>query len=159
MAISGIPTTAGNDTVVVTAPGIYGDSYIYGGDGIDKMIIDWSSLTNDIVCLEDWYGYRYFADDFFNSVRFEGFESVTFQGGSGSDDLRGTGGNDELYGNAGDDNLSGGLGADVLDGGGWCRPLVGGLQFPAEAGGGGVARCCCGGLLHRGRHWSQDQER
>lgn len=117
MAISGIPTTAGNDTVVVTAPGIYGGSYIYGGDGIDKMIIDWSSLTNDIVCLEDWYGYRYFADDFFNSVRFEGFESVTFQGGSGSDDLRGTGGNDELYGNAGDDNLSGGLGADVLDGG------------------------------------------
>lgn len=115
MAITGTPTTAGDDTVTVVAPGIH--DYIDAGTGTDKMIINWSALTNDIVWLGSWGTGHRFTDDFFNTVGFHNFESVTFQGGSGGDDLRTTNGNDELYGNAGDDNLYSGLGADVVDGG------------------------------------------
>lgn len=115
MAITGTPTTSGNDTVNVIAPGSH--DYIDGYEGTDKMIINWSALTNDIVWLGGWGTGHRFTDDFFNTVGFHNFESVTFQGGSGSDDLRTTNGNDELYGNAGDDNLYSGLGADVVDGG------------------------------------------
>ncbi len=112
MSISGTPTV-GNDNITVTAPGT---DYVDGLAGTDNLTIDWSSLTHDIAWWGGW-GQGRFTDDFFNTVAFNNFETVTFKGGSGNDDLRTTNGNDQLFGNAGDDNLSSGLGADIIDGG------------------------------------------
>lgn len=112
MSTIGTPTN-GNDNITVQPPGA---DYVNGLLGSDVLTIDWSTLTEDIRFVGGWNN-REFTDDFFSTVGFVNFESVTFKGGSGSDDLRTTDGNDQVYGNAGDDILHSGLGADLVDGG------------------------------------------
>ncbi len=112
MSIIGTPTN-NDDNITVQPPG---SDYINGLAGNDLLTIDWSTVTEDIRFLGGWNN-REFTDDYFSTVGFVNFESVTFRGGSGSDDLRTTDGNDQLFGNAGDDTLYSGLGADLVDGG------------------------------------------
>jgi len=112
MSTIGTPTN-GNDNITVQPPGA---DYVNGLLGNDVLTIDWSTLTEDIRFVGGWYN-REFTDDFLSTVGFVNFESVTFRGGAGSDDLRTTDGNDQLFGNAGDDVLHSGLGADLVDGG------------------------------------------
>ena len=112
MSTIGTPTN-GNDNITVQPPGA---DYVNGLLGNDVLTIDWSILTEDIRFVGGWNN-REFTDDFFSTVGFVNFESVTFKGGSGNDDLRTTDGNDQLFGNDGNDTLYSGLGADLVDGG------------------------------------------
>mgnify|MGYP001373219338 CR=1 FL=1 len=89
MSTLGTPTNA-NDNITVQPPGA---DYVDGLAGNDVLTIDWSTLTNDIRFVGGWNN-REFTDDSFGTVGFVNFESVTFKGGSGSDDLRTTDGND-----------------------------------------------------------------
>jgi Ca2+-binding RTX toxin-like protein len=111
MAISGIPTTPGDDIVSVT-PGRHS---VNGEGGTDTLIVDYSSLSTNV---RYWYdGWGHFSDGFFSQVDFRDFERFDVRGGSGADYLVSGSGDDTLTGNGGDDVLESGLGADVIDGG------------------------------------------
>jgi Ca2+-binding RTX toxin-like protein len=111
-----IQTRGGNDLVSVGA----GDDYADGGDGTDKLTMNWSTATQGIICtVDDWWrrAYQDGASENANSLDARYFEVWDLTGGSGNDDLRGSNSNDRLIGNAGNDGLSGYGGIDVVDGG------------------------------------------
>jgi len=111
-----IQTRGGNDLVSVGA----GDDYADGGDGTDKLTMNWSTATQGIICTDDqWWrrAYQDGASENANSLDARYFEVWDLTGGSGNDDLRGSNSNDRLIGNAGNDVLSGYGGIDVVDGG------------------------------------------
>lgn len=117
-----IVTNAGNDSI---NPGLGRDS-VNGGDGNDKLIVDWSSLTDasdGIVNTDQGYGWWRFgtADggtyvDYLGIERFDlkGSQAADYlAGGSAYDKLRGNNGNDTLNSRAGDALIHGGAGNDL----------------------------------------------
>jgi Ca2+-binding RTX toxin-like protein len=105
--------TANNDKFSVP---VNQETVVNGLDGMDTLVMDWSSLTAPIR-YENSYGWGIYKDDAYSYAQFINFESYILTGGSESDDLRGGDSADKLTGGDGDDVLRSGLGADVLDGG------------------------------------------
>lgn len=114
MAITGTPTTAGNDVVTITPTGYYS---VDGLGGTDTLKLDFSTLTTDVT--HGYYsgGYYRFTDGFLTTVDYLGFERFDLTMGAGDDVLSGGALNDRLIGNAGNDLFLSGLGADTMVGG------------------------------------------
>ncbi|SPF78506.1 calcium-binding protein [Pseudoprimorskyibacter insulae] len=140
----------GDDTIRSSG----GKDTIYGHDGTDTAIVDWS-WTSDQVNLyrlggQDgwitmWIGPSASPDnlmgpyyDAANSVSMQNFENFQIMAGSGSDSLEGTDTADAWDGGAGDDTLTGGLGNDTLTGGAGDDLLQGGADDDRLIGGDGA---------------------
>jgi Ca2+-binding RTX toxin-like protein len=130
-----LTTGSGDDTARFDVLSLNGWS---AGDGIDRLIIDFS---NETASIGSWFwnagsyanGFTGtgaigvpIAWDSIMGVGFSSVEAVTITTGSGNDTLHGgsrddiltaNGGNDYLYGGGSDDRLEGGSGNDTLDGG------------------------------------------
>ncbi len=106
-----IRTGNGNDTINV---GIGGSDYVYGGDGVDLGIFDWSASTGNITV--DPY-YDDYSDDKGRYVNFDDVQRFNLTGGFGNDYLAGDVYNDTLLGGTGRDTLYGYRGADNINGG------------------------------------------
>ena len=124
-----VSTSGGNDTVN-TGLGRDGAN---GGDGVDTLVIDYSSATS-AVYNAFWSGayYRYQMADGTSYVEWADFEQFRVTGGSGDDRLDGGALNDTLSGGAGDDILNGGGGTDSIIGGTGQDTYVG--NYSARAG-------------------------
>ncbi|MFN3293726.1 MAG: calcium-binding protein, partial [Gemmobacter sp.] len=114
MGITGLPTTAGNDLVIVTPPGQHSAN---GGGGTDTLRVDYRTLTTNIDYRYVGGGWYTFTDDFDSRIDHINFERYELWFGSGDDVLQGGGLNDSLSGGAGNDVITSGLGADSIDGG------------------------------------------
>lgn len=114
MAIAGLPTTAGNDTVTVTPTGGFSVDAL---GGTDTLVLNYSSLASDVRYKYIGGGWGRYTDDVLSRMDFINFERYNLTGGSGDDILYGANDNDRLIGGAGYDYLSSGLGADTIDGG------------------------------------------
>lgn len=114
MAITGTPTTIGDDIVTVTPTGSYS---IDAQAGNDKLVLDFSSLGADIGYTYVGSGYYRYTDGVRTTVDFLNFERYDITGGAGADLLVGGALADRLVGNAGNDRFEGGLGADTIIGG------------------------------------------
>lgn len=114
MAITGTPTTAGDDIVTITPTGGYS---VDGQGGTDTLVLDFSSLGADIAHSYVGNGYYRYTDDVWTSADYVNFERYDISTGAGDDQLVGGGLNDRLVGNAGNDRFDGGLGADTISGG------------------------------------------
>jgi Ca2+-binding RTX toxin-like protein len=114
MAITGLPTGAGDDLVVVTPTGQYS---VNAEGGVDTLRVDYRSLTTDIDHRYVSSGFYTFTDDFDSRIDHYGFERFELWFGSGNDSLSGGDLADSLSGGAGNDTLNSGLGTDSIDGG------------------------------------------
>lgn len=114
MAIAGVPTTAGNDTVTVTPTGGFSVDAL---GGTDTLVLNYSSLASDVRYQYIGGGWGRYTDDVASQMDFVNFERYNLTGGSGDDVLNGGTDIDRLVGGAGNDLLQGGRGADVIDGG------------------------------------------
>lgn len=109
-----VDTRQGNDTVNLGL----GFNSANGGDGVDTLVIDYSSLTSAIRRLDDGYGWLGYYDKLgTTSTSYYGFEKFNIIGGSASDVLYGGSLNDSLSGGAGNDVLNAGAGLDTIVGG------------------------------------------
>lgn len=119
-----VETNDGNDTVALGL----GHDTVNGGNGVDKLVLNYSSLTTAVNRWYDggWYVYGDKLDT--AAVRYYSFERFDLTGGKGSDHLVGGGWNttstdaglssyDRLIGGGGNDVLEGGGGKDTIDGG------------------------------------------
>lgn len=114
MAITGTPTTTGDNLVTITPT----DSYSVDAlDGVDTLKLNFASLTSDVSHSYYSGGYYRFTDNFLTTVDYLNFERFDLTMGSGDDVLIGADLNDRLIGGAGNDWFSGGLGADTMVGG------------------------------------------
>lgn len=100
MAISGTPTTAGDDVVTITPTGYYS---VNGADGVDTLTLGFGSLGADVQHYYYSGGYYRFTDDFLTTVDYIGFERFDLTMGSGDDVLIGGDLDDRLIGGAGND--------------------------------------------------------
>ena len=114
MAITGLPTGAGDDLVTVTPTGQHS---VNGEGGTDTLRVDYSSLATNIDYRYVANGWYMFTDDFHNRIDHYGFERYELWFGAGDDVLQGGGLSDSLSGGAGNDIITSGLGADTIDGG------------------------------------------
>lgn len=114
MAISGLPTSNGNDTVTVTPTGFH---EVNGLDGEDRLIVDYGGLANDVTSRNVGFGWWQFADDFFSWVNYINVENFDVRTGSGDDYIRTWGGDDVIRTAAGNDIIESSLGADSVDAG------------------------------------------
>jgi Ca2+-binding RTX toxin-like protein len=114
MAISGLPTTNGNDIVTVSPTGFHEAN---GLDGIDTLIVNYGSLRNDVITRNAGFGWWEITDDFFSRIRYINFENFSVTTGSGDDYIRTFDGNDWVRTGAGNDTIESGLGRDTIDGG------------------------------------------
>lgn len=114
MAITGLPTTIGDDTVTVT-PGSYHSVDAFAGT--DRLVVNYGTLDTDVTLRDVGYGWWRFADDFTSAIDFYNFETFDVTTGTGNDRIGGRDGNDRLVSGGGNDSISGGLGADTIDGG------------------------------------------
>ena len=114
MAITGLPTTAGDDLVIVT-PGT--QHSVNAGDGTDTLRVDYRTLVTNVDYRYVSNGWYTFTDDFFSRIDHYGFERYELWFGAGDDVLQGAGLADSLSGGAGNDRIVSGLGADSIDGG------------------------------------------
>ncbi len=107
----------GDDTATVIGSN-FGTEFdrIYGGYGIDRLILDFSSATTGVQ-LGSTYAQRWTGTEFEKEVEARDFEAFTLTGGDGDDALAGGSYNDVLSGGKGDDYLGGGSGIEILDGG------------------------------------------
>lgn len=110
----GVGVGGGNDVVTVGG----GMVTVSGGEGIDKLIVDFRWAMGSVYQLPPEFGsLRIWASDN-NSINWVGFEELVFYGGSAGDTIQAaTAGNDQLYGYGGNDSLSSGAGNDQLFGG------------------------------------------
>jgi Ca2+-binding RTX toxin-like protein len=112
--------TPGNDS------GVFGYSYLYGGDGNDELSVTVAGhgevhgdAGDDIVYINPYFPGAYgsvFGGDGDDSG-FGGFLDDKLYGGDGNDYLDGRAGNDAVFGDRGRDSVHGGEGDDVLYGG------------------------------------------
>ncbi len=114
MAITGLPTGAGDDLVTVTPNGQHS---VNGEGGTDTLRVDYRSLTTNVAFRYVGNGWYAFTDDFDTRIDHVNFERYELWFGSGDDLLDGRSGDDSLSGGAGNDTVNGGLGADSLNGG------------------------------------------
>ena len=114
MAIIGTPTTSGDDVVTVT-PGAYHS--VNGDAGNDLLVVDYGTLTTDVIARNIGYGWWRITDDFHTGVDYYNFERYDILTGSGNDLIYGREQDDRLRSGAGNDTIISGLGADTIDGG------------------------------------------
>ena len=98
-----LSTGAGDDSVTVGG----GSDYVNGGDGLDTLIVDFSSAAVSIFT-ENYNGVRFRDDARTYSVQYDGIERFVITGGSAAD---------SFFTGAGDDVIDGRAGADVMNGG------------------------------------------
>lgn len=108
---------SGDGDDVITLLG--GTDSVDAGAGSDRLIIDYSMMTGDVVGGitggNTGIGYTgHIADAGTNVIDFVGAEQFAITTGSGNDSIVTGGGNDTLRGGGGNDTLSGGAGADVI---------------------------------------------
>ncbi len=109
-----VETRQGSDTVNLGL----GRNSANGGDGVDTLVVNYSSLTSAIHRVDEGYGWQGYYDKLATtSTSYYGFEKFNITGGSASDVLYGGGLNDSLSGGAGNDILNGGAGLDTIAGG------------------------------------------
>lgn len=101
---------AGDDQVQITWNS--GGTY-YGDVGDDRLIIN--TVTNTPLLID--FKQAFVDGTLAGGTVIGSFETVTFNGGNGDDDISGTDSNDILNGGGGDDILTSNLGADRLNGG------------------------------------------
>jgi Ca2+-binding RTX toxin-like protein len=114
-----IKTGAGNDTINA---GLGKNDYVYGGDGIDSLIVDFS--TGDTGTGMDFYagdkdGRAYRTVSSTDSTRLDRIftnkdDSITIVA-TGNDIINAGAGNDTIRGGAGGDILTGGAGIDTFE--------------------------------------------
>lgn len=112
---------AGDDRILVDGPIELRGDRVYGGTGIDTLVLDFSTAV----------GFRFSARD---SIEVSGFAGMSFrdveryeiEGGVQADTMAGWLLGDEFNGNDGNDRLTGYFGDDSLDGGDGHDTLVGG---------------------------------
>ena len=114
MAITGLPTDNGNNTVTVTPTGVHS---VDGQGGTDTLVVNYGSLSTNIDFRYIANGYYGFVDDFYTGVHFINFERFNITGGAGDDKLQGADSINSLNGGAGNDVITSGLGADSVIGG------------------------------------------
>lgn len=115
-----ITTGSGDDTI---RSGLGFDS-INAGDGIDTLIMNYSTLTEDIQHFDAGYGWYQFQDGEIPTASTYYYrasvEQFNLTGGIGDDNLSGRSdydGNDRLVGGSGNDTLYGYGGTDTINGG------------------------------------------
>ncbi|MFN3670185.1 MAG: calcium-binding protein, partial [Brevundimonas sp.] len=112
-----------------------GRDQVHGGDGIDRLVVDYRDATlNVYASLDDAYVGSINSD---RSVWIQWFEALTVFGGSGADEMVGGNYEDLFYGGAGNDELDGDDGDDTIDGGSGNDLLTGGTGEDVLAGGAG----------------------
>lgn len=129
MAITGTPTTIGDDIVTVTPTGGYS---IDGQAGNDTLVLNLASLGSDIRFFGIGGGWNRYTDDVRTTIDFVNFERFDITGGAGDDWLSGGAQNDRLVGGLGNDRFESGLGADTIFGGGGSDRWV--VDYSAAAG-------------------------
>ncbi|MBD2415804.1 hypothetical protein FACHB389_34460 [Nostoc calcicola FACHB-389] len=107
---------AGDDTINA---GLGADT-VDGGTGTDTLIIDYSSLSVNIISYDGYYQ----TVNGINRTYYSNIERFNLKGGSGNDTLVGGTGNDTINGGAGDDIITKGTGVDSIDGGAGIDALV-----------------------------------
>ncbi|WP_416900382.1 MAG: hypothetical protein ACMVY4_00765 [Minwuia sp.] len=118
----------GNDTILGVASGAFD-----GGTGNDRLEIDLSALSDDIVLSAG--GATVTLSD---GTDITAFESFNIQTGTGNDsfNLAGTDLLDTISTGAGDDTIDAGQGADILDGGAGIDLLI--IDFSSNANNGAI---------------------
>jgi Ca2+-binding RTX toxin-like protein len=123
--VNGVPNNGGDDIFLP----LLGQDVVNGGDGIDTLIVDYSTNTNTGGVLGIGYNnyvvasgsgnlYAYIGTGAtYNQVTYNGIEKFNITGTQYGDDLRGGNNNDTLLGGAGNDTLLGAAGVDILNGG------------------------------------------
>jgi len=99
-----IAALAGDDTITVTG----GSDTVDGGDGTDRLVVDYSASGEDFRSIGGGFGTNpsITSTDGSPSVSYTGIESLDIRTGSG---------NDTLSGSSGSDVISSGSGNDVID--------------------------------------------
>ncbi|MFM9103668.1 MAG: lectin-like protein, partial [Cyanobium sp.] len=123
-----------------------GDDYLYsrggndsidGGDGYDRLDLDFTRLSQGLTLLIDD---PTITTTLSNGGTITGIEEFTIRSGSGNDHLRAGAGNDNLQGGDGNDTLEGGAGYDYLYGGNGDDLIYGGISNDWLSGGNGMDR-------------------
>ncbi len=112
-----------------------GRDRVDGGDGVDRLVIDYRDATLDVYASLNNAGAGSFGGP--RSVWIQWIESLTVFGGSGADEMDGGSYQDLFYGGGGNDDLDGWHGDDTLDGGAGDDTLTGGLGDDLIDGGSG----------------------
>jgi len=112
---------SGDDRILVDGPIELRGDRVYGGTGIDTLVLDFS----------DAVGFRFGARDSievssFGGMTFRDIERYEIEGGVQNDTLTGWLLDDDFSGNDGNDRLTGYFGEDSLDGGSGNDILLGG---------------------------------
>jgi Ca2+-binding RTX toxin-like protein len=125
--------TNGNDQLEATGSNLVSNKIYDGGDGTDRLIVDYSSATFSGLgtdglgvsngywsnsAFHDYRGYYYYGWRA-NSplLSFSNIETFEITGTAYADYLRGYSGDDKLIGGEGNDNIAGGDGNDLIRGG------------------------------------------
>lgn len=142
-----IRTGAGNDIINAGLAGgsINDGDTVYGGDGIDRLIVDYSvgdTGTGMRFVGSSSYGHAIRQVSSTNNTRldFVGFhdiEEFTIIGTTKDDTINTVGGNDIINGGAGNDTINGGAGNDTINGGAGNDIIDGGVGNDAMTGGTG----------------------
>lgn len=113
---------SGDDRISVDGPIELRGDRVYGGTGIDTLVLDLSDAARFRFSARDSIDVSSFGGMTFRDIeRYEisgGIRADAMTGWLHDDSLSGNGGNDRLVGYFGDDSLDGGEGNDVLLGGG-----------------------------------------
>ncbi|MDT8857024.1 hypothetical protein RNZ50_18700 [Paracoccaceae bacterium Fryx2] len=110
-------STGANNDIVTTGRGV--DS-ANGGDGRDRLVMDWSGIVDDHFSIAHSYvgnGWYRFSSASGDTLDFVGFEEFVLTGGAGNDTLVGGTGLDTLIGGDGNDALFSGEGKGLIAGG------------------------------------------
>jgi len=112
---------SGDDRILIDGPIELRGDRVYGGTGIDTLVLD----------LSDAVGFRFGARDSievssFGGMSFRDIERYEIEGGVQNDTMTGWLLDDDFDGNDGNDRLAGYFGEDSLDGGAGNDTLVGG---------------------------------
>lgn len=142
-----IITGAGNDTINAGLGGgsINDGDTVYGGDGIDRLIVDYSvgdTGTGMRFVGSSTYGFAIREVSNTNSTRldfigFHNIEQFTVIGTSKNDTINTVAGNDSINGGAGNDTINAGAGNDTIDGGAGNDAIDGGAGNDRMTGGTG----------------------
>src|SRR5690606_21732380 len=135
-------TGAGDDTLILSAPGVFGSAF-HAGDGLDTLIADLSALTTGVtLTLGFFVGYTLESVERRLVTTGSGADTLTggvgddeFNGGAGNDWLEGRDGADTLIGGEGNDTIFGDNGNDLIDGGAGNDVLFGGAGVNVLLGG------------------------
>ncbi len=109
-------TGVGND-IITTGRGM---DVVDGGGDTDKLIMDWSAISDPMQGIVTTYrggGWYRMASNSGDQLDFINIDQFDLKGGAGADSLSGGGLKDWLTGNGGDDRLDSAVGDAVIDGG------------------------------------------